>query len=76
MQGVYYKITRAVIVDSMEKNDKEARLHLAQVRKYAMWAEKDREGQVPQLTPEQSAQLRKYVLQEGLRRDAKLDEFM
>uniref|UniRef100_A0A6U2SUY5 Uncharacterized protein n=1 Tax=Leptocylindrus danicus TaxID=163516 RepID=A0A6U2SUY5_9STRA len=76
IKGVYYKITREILVETMERNDKEANRHLADARKYAIWAKKDRDGQVPQLTPEQSAQLRRHVLKERSRRDAKFDGYV
>lgn len=51
----------------MQEKDKEAVAHLHDVREHAKWAKKDREAQIPELTPEQSSQLKRFILKE--RRD-------
>ena len=53
----------------MKEKDKEATLHLQKTREYAQWAKKDREEQVPELTPEQRAQMRRYIMQEKRKRE-------
>lgn len=57
----------------MEKKDREAVAHLHEAREYAKWAKKDREAQVPQLTPEQSADLRRFILEERRKRERTWD---
>lgn len=58
---VYFKLSRGVVIESMDERHMKGVAHLQEARQFASWAEKDRESRAPKLTPDQRRQLQDYL---------------
>eukprot|EP00559_Dactyliosolen_fragilissimus_P005551 CAMPEP_0184872016 /NCGR_PEP_ID=MMETSP0580-20130426/41046_1 /TAXON_ID=1118495 /ORGANISM="Dactyliosolen fragilissimus" /LENGTH=108 /DNA_ID=CAMNT_0027374749 /DNA_START=82 /DNA_END=408 /DNA_ORIENTATION=+ len=58
----YFYLSREIIIENLERRDKDARKHLKNSREFASWAAKDRSKRVVPLSPQQKQQLQEYLL--------------
>ena len=60
-QFTYFKFSRGLLVDHMDKRHIAATEHLSQARQFAQTKAKEREDRLPPLTDEQREQLHEYL---------------
>jgi|AntRauTorckE5430_2_1112549.scaffolds.fasta_scaffold01097_8 hypothetical protein len=62
-QGVYFYLSRDVIIKNLAETDKEARLYLKESEDFSKWAADDRQKRLKhKLTPKQKEQVQLYLL--------------
>jgi len=57
----YFQFSRGLMVDDMDARHLRAKAHLEESRRFAQWAEKDRNDRAPELTDDQRKQLQAYL---------------
>ena len=57
----YFQFSRGLMVEDMDARHLRAKSHLEESRKFAKWAEKDRNERAPVLTDVQRKQLQQYL---------------
>eukprot|EP00979_Chaetoceros_neogracilis_P014353 scaffold4567_cov276-Chaetoceros_neogracile.AAC.36 len=62
-KGVYFYLSRDVIIKNLAETDKEARLYLKESEDFSKWAADDRQKRLKhKLTPKQKEQVQLYLL--------------
>ena len=57
----YFNFSRGLILSDTERQQKEGYARLEEARRFADWSKKDREARLPSLTPEQEAEMGRYL---------------